>query len=291
MPMVRKRKLVSRRGYIQERESQSVLAGLERLQQEVVALTQKVACLSADIELRQKLGVEPSEPWEPTSDQPDEKVGDFARKKQRKSAWGVNVEPGSYVYFVLCSNANAVKIGYSTVLKSRLSNLQVGNPERLKLLTWIPGGRNEETVIHDFFADYSINVGEWFNYVGDLKKYIAFLSQSEPGTVCVHPRDWKNADQPRKPSTRFIASTQSLRSLESADRYLAYALPPASTYGEPEEVIPEEIIPPLEPVKSAQPKAKPKVRSQSKPPKNALPPAKAETREPRILTQVDGVFK
>lgn len=293
--MIRKRKLVSRQGYVHLRENHLLIAKLERLQSEVVALNQKVACLSADLELRQKIERDESDPWTGVSDR-GETVGEYAQRTRDYSSassgkWGVKIQKDSYVYFILCPAVNAVKIGYSTNLKSRISSLQTGNPERLKLLTWMPGGRKEESILHNFFADYSVGVGEWFNYVGDLRKYIAAVNIYESGTRSVDPRDWKKADQPRKPSAEFIASDQNLRSLESADRYLAYALPPAFDDCEPEKIeLPTEMMKGAQP--KANPKAKTKPRSQLKQGNSrALPPAKTEVKEPRILTQIDGVFK
>jgi predicted GIY-YIG superfamily endonuclease len=75
-----------------------------------------------------------------------------------------------YVYFIL-SREDAVKIGTTTDPDARLMALRNDNTKRprfvdggdLRLLGWVEGDHELETLLHRAFADYRI-VGEWFSY-------------------------------------------------------------------------------------------------------------------------------
>lgn len=56
-------------------------------------------------------------------------------------------------------------------MKSRISNLQVGCPQDLILLSVIDGGRDVESLLHDRFSDSRIR-GEWFDPTDDLMEFI-----------------------------------------------------------------------------------------------------------------------
>jgi CTP:phosphocholine cytidylyltransferase-like protein len=77
------------------------------------------------------------------------------------------------IYFILDTNSNAVKIGYSTLnnLKKRIIQLQIGSPNELKILGVIYGDRQTENQIHEHFSQYRIR-GEWFAYNDEIIKYI-----------------------------------------------------------------------------------------------------------------------
>lgn len=72
-----------------------------------------------------------------------------------------------FVYFV--KSGHFVKIGTSKNFISRLSELQVGNPEKLKILGRIFGDRTTEKKLHKRFAKHH-HRGEWFRLEGDLLK-------------------------------------------------------------------------------------------------------------------------
>lgn len=74
------------------------------------------------------------------------------------------------VYFIKCGKR--VKIGHAMDPRSRLRDLQVGNPEKLELLMVIEGGRRTECEIHKRFAEQRL-AGEWFRIEGDLREYMA----------------------------------------------------------------------------------------------------------------------
>jgi|WetSurMetagenome_2_1015567.scaffolds.fasta_scaffold03415_12 hypothetical protein len=69
----------------------------------------------------------------------------------------------TYIYFV-SNSQEEIKIGCTTDLKIRLENLQVGNPEKLKIIYTIPLEDDNTTFehhIHLVCSMYHIK-GEWF---------------------------------------------------------------------------------------------------------------------------------
>jgi hypothetical protein len=131
--------------------------------------------------------------------------------------WGKDIEKGVFVYFVLCSQVNAVKIGYTSNLKARIGSLQTGNPHRLKMLGWMKGGRTEESTLHRFFAQYHTGVGEWFFFEGDLFDYILSAIKNQPHYL--DPKVWLQNHKSQPFNAEPFLSTD-VRFLESADTFL-----------------------------------------------------------------------
>ena len=86
------------------------------------------------------------------------------------------------IYFIVCREANAVKIG---VTKNdpwkRLGNGQTHCPLRLELRGLVPGSFAEERELLERFASYRIH-GEWFRLEGELADHVANLSIPEEPT-------------------------------------------------------------------------------------------------------------
>jgi hypothetical protein len=83
----------------------------------------------------------------------------------------------SYVYFILDPINSCVKIGKSNNVKSRISELQTGNPNELKLLATVSchdesAAFKFESKLHTSFSNLYLR-GEWFKYDGSLEKYIS----------------------------------------------------------------------------------------------------------------------
>jgi len=77
----------------------------------------------------------------------------------------------SKIYFVLCKEAQVVKIGISNDVKKRLDSLQTAKTFKLELLKFTEGDRNLEQKIHEQFKHLRVN-GEWFSYSEELSKFI-----------------------------------------------------------------------------------------------------------------------
>lgn len=75
-----------------------------------------------------------------------------ARAQRRKLAQG-------YVYLI--TDGTAVKVGYSVKPAARVSELQTGNPRKLRLLAAMKGTEEDEAAIHQRFMDHNI-ILEWF---------------------------------------------------------------------------------------------------------------------------------
>lgn len=72
------------------------------------------------------------------------------------------------VYFILDSASNAVKIGKANNINARLSDLQTGNPNPLKVIHYIECESEEQSFLlerklHNRYKELR-KVGEWFTY-------------------------------------------------------------------------------------------------------------------------------
>lgn len=78
----------------------------------------------------------------------------------------------SLVYFIEDPITNAVKIGYSSSLSSRLRALKgmYRNP-LLRVVGVLPGGRDLEEELHARFSDLN-DGGEWFSLTPSLREFI-----------------------------------------------------------------------------------------------------------------------
>lgn len=66
---------------------------------------------------------------------------------------------------------NRVKIGRAGNIWRRLSQMQGHCPYRLQLLAVLPGGADEETALHQAFADEHLH-GEWFSLSARMQDWL-----------------------------------------------------------------------------------------------------------------------
>lgn len=67
---------------------------------------------------------------------------------------------------------NPVKIGVATRVERRLSMLQSGNPQQLRVICAIGGGgRDLEDMLHRRFSGSWLR-GEWFSFTSDIEAFI-----------------------------------------------------------------------------------------------------------------------
>jgi len=78
------------------------------------------------------------------------------------------------LYFI--ESSDHIKIGRSRNIKTRLSSLQVDNPDKLKLLLLKNCSGNNEHAIHRMFKYLRVN-GEWFKKHEDIYNYIELTKQ------------------------------------------------------------------------------------------------------------------
>jgi hypothetical protein len=76
------------------------------------------------------------------------------------------------VYFITQEDESYVKIGIAINIEKRLACLQIGNPQKLKVVGVIKrGGRSKEKQLHDQFNKYRAS-GEWFRFEKPIKEII-----------------------------------------------------------------------------------------------------------------------
>jgi hypothetical protein len=95
------------------------------------------------------------------------------------------------VYFVSDPDKPAIKIGKSSRIRKRLSELQTGNPSKLKLMGWIEtlSDTKSEKMLHRKYKNFIIN-GEWFSITQDhvlneLKKHNGYIPKSKDAFAVV----------------------------------------------------------------------------------------------------------
>jgi len=74
------------------------------------------------------------------------------------------------IYLIKCDKTNTCKIGYASNPENRLSQLQVGNPFSLEIVSIIDGDIPLEKELHKKFDKYRLK-GEWFEYCDDIKNF------------------------------------------------------------------------------------------------------------------------
>lgn len=77
----------------------------------------------------------------------------------------------SGVYLIRAGNSSYYKIGFG-YFKDRLTALQTGNHERLRIIKTCPGDKKLESYLHNKYKKYR-GVGEWFMFdAGTIEKVL-----------------------------------------------------------------------------------------------------------------------
>jgi hypothetical protein len=71
------------------------------------------------------------------------------------------------VYFIRSGEDGPVKIGIAEEPRSRMRDLQVGNPVELLMIREITGGAPEESWLHRHYGDLRLR-GEWFKFCASM---------------------------------------------------------------------------------------------------------------------------
>ena len=101
-------------------------------------------------------------------------------------------EPVGTVYFVRAVSGGPVKIGFTDGrIADRLSSIQTGHPERLRVLAAFPATIEVERELHARFAAHRGN-GEWFEWANDIAEYVTnrgtYVTASDASVTSVTPR-------------------------------------------------------------------------------------------------------
>lgn len=79
------------------------------------------------------------------------------------------------VYFLVCTEANVVKIGWSNNVKRRIASLRTQSPVVMENYYSRDGSRMDEKRLHHRFRQYRDH-GEWFRIEGELAEFIGELT-------------------------------------------------------------------------------------------------------------------
>lgn len=109
------------------------------------------------------------------------------KTKAEKQEESLHLAQVGYVYFI--ESAGLVKIGFSTDVINRLSNLRVGCPVDATLVAAIPGTEDTEAYFHKMFSSMR-HKGEWFRIEGLLAKMLATM----PSSVAIPERKPKRSE-------------------------------------------------------------------------------------------------
>lgn len=83
---------------------------------------------------------------------------------------------GDFVYFI--ATKRMVKIGFSSMIIRRVTELSAQSPTRVRLLAVMPGGRDVEATFHRRFASDHLK-GEWFHYSPAIRDAVATIKMEE----------------------------------------------------------------------------------------------------------------
>lgn len=98
-----------------------------------------------------------------------------AKREQPPKAALIENAKEAWIYFIQSADG-PVKIGFTSDIKKRMSNLRTSHPGDLKLIAQFPGTRHLERVIHAELWQHRLN-GEWFADVPAVTKVIDTLKE------------------------------------------------------------------------------------------------------------------
>lgn len=84
--------------------------------------------------------------------------------------------PEGDIYFLHSEINNLIKIGFSSSIKSRISDLRSMSPVKLKLLGRMDGGMKQEKELHKMFSSVRSH-GEWFHASEKLMTFIKGITK------------------------------------------------------------------------------------------------------------------
>lgn len=79
------------------------------------------------------------------------------------------------IYFI--NHTEYLKIGYTSDINKRITDLQVSCPVKLTLVGLIDGDMVDESALHEKFRKFHSH-GEWFTYTKELYQYVQSLDKS-----------------------------------------------------------------------------------------------------------------
>jgi hypothetical protein len=107
------------------------------------------------------------------------------RARREARARGLNPlanDCGRNLVYVIGATKGPVKIGRTNDISSRLIRLQVGHPEKLRVLAKFDGGAELEAALHARFSGSRLR-GEWYKRTTELREFLANLGNGDLATL------------------------------------------------------------------------------------------------------------
>lgn len=136
----------------------------------------------------------------------------MAREILVEPLFGEQPNSSQCVYFLHAASAGAVKIGYTSHPRARLSSIRGSSAETLDLLLALPcSSMKAESVLHKSFASDRMR-GEWFLYTTRLRHFVRAASRlfSRPWWVAPVPRKVRGGRMKLVPSSAVLTERQAL---------------------------------------------------------------------------------
>lgn len=113
------------------------------------------------------------------------------------------------IYFAQAVGGGPIKIGCSVDVDTRIRALEHHYKQPLVLLATMPGGRDEERMIHEKFAEHRLRRTEQFRPAAEIMEFIGrpLLVGADPDAVEVMETE---LDRPRQTAFRFDEETMSM---------------------------------------------------------------------------------
>lgn len=92
-------------------------------------------------------------------------------------------ETTGYIYFILNTDEDSVKIGYTQNPRNRLQTMKTYSTAPLELIAVIPGNKKDEKILHNQFFNVHIR-REWFRYNDAIKHFVNIHRTEELKTFC-----------------------------------------------------------------------------------------------------------
>jgi hypothetical protein len=127
------------------------------------------------------------------------------------------------VYFAVCREANAVKIGSSLDPFGRLPEIQLGCPLPITIEAVRPGNSEQEFELHRRFADDRIR-GEWFRITPMIEAIMAASPVSSQTNAADQQKSGRAPSHLRRDRKRYAAAmteTQAEREASAIRREMA----------------------------------------------------------------------
>jgi hypothetical protein len=94
------------------------------------------------------------------------------RTHDQKSCMAKKSSKGAFVYLLLDTNQNLLKIGFSEEPARRYKEISNANTNKIECIGFIPGTRTNEANLHRKWRRHNKKL-EWFEYLDEIVEYFS----------------------------------------------------------------------------------------------------------------------